>query len=393
MKFSCKIIMNKKPNQDGTVLLYLQAFINGQRTKKSIGITVDAKKFDKERGLMRGEEKESTDLNIILRNKIARANSIAAKYRILEEMSGISLTKKTFEKEFFANTTSKGEFLTWYDSRMRYRYTKKIVEFNTYKAERTTLKKLQEYREEIFFAELNKKFMEEFNNWLIRVKNNSQNTRWNHFKHLKCYITEAKREGLYAGDPFEGFQIKQAEGRIVFLEQSEVKALTKYYKSKKITPSHYPVLRAFLFSCFSGLRISDIQTLRGTNIMGNFIVFIPNKTKKKGKFVRVPLSSFAKEYLPKVQEPNDLLFKSFTDQELNRTIKEIAELCGIKKNLSFHIARHTFATLYLELGGQVEVLQGYLGHTKISDTMKYVHVSDKVSAKEIKRFDQLNKKK
>ena len=142
----------------------------------------------------------------------------------------------------------------------------------------------------------------------------------------------------------------------------------------------------FLFSCFTGLRISDVTNLTNDNIIENTLAFTAVKTSK---FQRISLNDSAKKYL----DPK-LIFKSaYTGEYINRELKNIAKICGIRKVITYHVARHTFATNFLICGGRVENLQKILGHSKITDTMIYVHIVESITDIQIHNMDEILIKK
>lgn len=130
-------------------------------------------------------------------------------------------------------------------------------------------------------------------------------------------------------------------------------------------------LKSYLFSCHTGVRISDIAHLSNENIIGDELVFIPHKTRRFNRPVRIPLLSYAKKL---IEGKKGLLLEKVADQKMNENLKLIAEKAKISKELSFHTARHTFATLFLAAGGNIAVLKELMGHAAIKTTMVYVHI-------------------
>lgn len=119
----------------------------------------------------------------------------------------------------------------------------------------------------------------------------------------------------------------------------------------------------------------------------NDLVFEPYKTRDLQKEVVVPLTQKALSLIDK-KKPGPL-FRVYSNQKANVRLKEIAEVCNIHKNLSTHVARHTFATQFLERGGKLEVLKELLGHSKIDTTMIYVHVTIEQKRNQIQLMNTL----
>ena len=137
------------------------------------------------------------------------------------------------------------------------------------------------------------------------------------------------------------------------------------------------VLQYFLFSCFTGVRFSDLRNLKNSNLFlenGNTIISL--RQLKTNKPVEIPLGNKAQKYLPEKGQPDQPVFKMYCNQFTNRALKDIMKLAGINKSISFHCARHTFATIALELSGDIAVVSKLCGHTKISTTQIYAKVLD-----------------
>ena len=145
------------------------------------------------------------------------------------------------------------------------------------------------------------------------------------------------------------------------------------------------VLKKFLFACFTGLRISDVQKLTTENVIQDQLVFVAQKTNK---LTKLKLNDSAKQFF----NQNNPFTDNYEDQTINSTLKEIAKTLGIKKKISFHVARHTFATQFLLNGGKVEVLQQLLQHSKIDTTMIYVHIVEEHLNTQIHLLDNILKK-
>jgi len=144
------------------------------------------------------------------------------------------------------------------------------------------------------------------------------------------------------------------------------------------------VRNLFVFSCYTGLAYADLMALKPANIISSMdgMKWIKTTRTKSDVGVNVPLLSPALVILEKYshyQEPsqNGMLFPRVTNQEMNRSLKVIGEICGIRKNLSFHLARHTFATTVTLMNGvPIETISKMLGHTKLSTTMIYARVTN-----------------
>lgn len=137
----------------------------------------------------------------------------------------------------------------------------------------------------------------------------------------------------------------------------------------------------FIFSCFCGLAYSDVANLREENIRKSFDgnLWIMTKRQKTNTDVNVPLLDIPKMILKKYKGklPNGKILPVISNQKLNAYLKEIADICGIKKNLTFHLARHTFATT-VTLANDVALqnVSKMLGHSSTRMTQHYARVLD-----------------
>lgn len=161
-------------------------------------------------------------------------------------------------------------------------------------------------------------------------------------------------------------------------------AFIQLYQSPFVSTSMRQTLQCFLFSTYTGIRIGDLNQVSRKNIVNGELVLMPGKTEVFVKTVRIPLEDSATSYLNK-QDPQ-WRFQKPSEKTMNELLKEAAKICAIPKRISYHFSRHTFATLFLESGGDVEVLQELLGHSEIKTTMVYVHITDKRKREQIKNM-------
>ncbi|UJF29921.1 site-specific integrase [Kaistella sp. 97-N-M2] len=144
--------------------------------------------------------------------------------------------------------------------------------------------------------------------------------------------------------------------------------MIKYYYNEFINPSHVLPLGYFLFSCYTGLRISDIQSRTRAEILKEKFQFSSMKTDN---FQYMRLNDDARKM---VEFCPNLFDEKLVEQKINFHLKAIAKICKIKKNISMHVGRHTFATTFIRNKGDIYRLQKLLGHANIRHTVKYVHI-------------------
>ncbi|WP_290391335.1 site-specific integrase, partial [uncultured Bacteroides sp.] len=206
----------------------------------------------------------------------------------------------------------------------------------------------------------------------------SQNTTYKCMKFFKQVINKAIRAGLIFVDPFNGYKISVQRVDRGFLTEDDLKKMMdKEFASKRL--EH--VRDIFVFACFTGLAYIDLANLRVDNIQKMFDgrLWIVTHRQKTNTKVTVPLLPPALKILKKYEGKylDGQLMPIITNQKLNCYLNEIADSCGIEKNLTFHLARHTFATtMTLGKGVPIESVSKMLGHTNIQTTQIYARITN-----------------
>ena len=169
--------------------------------------------------------------------------------------------------------------------------------------------------------------------------------------------------------------------------------LTAFFKAKLSSEHLEKVRDVFVFSCFTGLAYIDVAGLTQDNIRKSFDgnLWIMTKRQKTNTDVNVPLLDIPKMILKKYKGklPNGKILPVISNQKLNAYLKEIADVCGIKKNLTFHLARHTFATTTtLSKGVPIETVSKMLGHTNIETTQIYARITNSKIGSDMQGLDK-----
>ena len=208
---------------------------------------------------------------------------------------------------------------------------------------------------------------------------------------LRAVLNKAKRDGYIQANPIYNLdqkykpKYKRTAEEIHYLTTEELKKLYKCYE-RETNECKKNVLRIFLFQCNTGFRISDVLSLTWANIdfEENQMTIVEQKTKK---LMVKTLTSNAKRLLPNAngKGPDDRVFKGCVS-EINRTLKKYDKIVG--KHLHSHVARHTFATILLQVSGNMSVVQKEMGHTAITTTAIYAQVKDQTRTKEMQKMDK-----
>jgi integrase len=197
-------------------------------------------------------------------------------------------------------------------------------------------------------TELNYEYISEYAFWLKSIRNCSHNTTMKYLANFKKIVLICIKNGWLPSDPFTGFKLAKKEIERPLLTEQELQTIS----SKQFATERLNYVRdIFLFSCYTGLAYADVKKLKrsevGVGVDGEKWIF--TKRKKTDSSTRIPLlpTSLAilHQYSNHPQCVNeDRLLPVLSNQKMNAYLKEIADLCGIDKDLTFHIARHTFAT-------------------------------------------------
>lgn len=246
----------------------------------------------------------------------------------------------------------------------------------------------------ITFASINERFLEEFRDYLLSKV--SPNTAGVYLARIKTACRKAVNQQILHRYPGAEISIKKQKTHREYLTIDELQMLQK-------TPSENQAVRdAFLFSCFAGLRFSDVKALTWGHVREEkdqtFLCFSQEKT---GDAELLPLSPQALEILngqrdvkpsPKIRREicKNTIFKLPAQQTVDKALKRWAKRAGIKKRVSFHVGRHTFATLGLAYGVDLYVMSKLLGHRRVETTEIYAKVIDKSKRDAVNMLPRLN---
>ena len=242
----------------------------------------------------------------------------------------------------------------------------------------------------IAFRDVDKEFLSEFTDYLRQMPKASKygvlkaggrlsnNSVVSYYGTLRTAINRAYKEGIITVNPTKEFdfasKVRQEPSRREYLTLDELKTLIN------TECRHEIVKRAFLFSCLCGLRVSDIRKLRWCDLQRSSgrvrIEITMQKTKEP---LYLPISDEALKWLPERGEANgsDFIFPLTHEGTVNDTLQHWAKVAGITKHISFHVSRHTHATMMLTLGADLYTVSKLLGHKNIATTQIYAKIVDK----------------
>jgi integrase len=256
---------------------------------------------------------------------------------------------------------------------------------------------------DIYLKQLSYKFIIDFEQFLRTGKsiNRSQplnnNGVMKHLERLKKMMNLALRLEWIEKDPFVRFSLKFTKHQRVFLYQSELEILEAGQLSKEM---HRRTRDVFVFACYTGLSYIDVKLLCDEHVLkgidGDYWIY--TKREKNDESVKIPLLNKALDILKKYNQgfesKQEKLLPVFSNQKINQYLKEIAAILKINKKLTFHAARHTFATtVTLSNGMPIETISKLLGHTKLSTTQIYAKVIEQKVSEDMRALsNRLNTK-
>ncbi len=229
-------------------------------------------------------------------------------------------------------------------------------------------------RDDAGLEEVDEGFVRDFELWLA-AKGCARSTVWVYMMPLKKIVSEARRRGEISGpDPFTGRAAKPPRTERRFLDRDELERLMAHRSSDARLES---VRRLFLFACFTGLSYCDVKALRAENLRRSpdGTVWIVSRRRKSRTDLRIPLLDFPLRIIESAGRAQGEIFDMPGNRECNAALERLSAETGITPKVTFHAARHTFATtVTLAQGMPIETVSALLGHRSIRTTQIYAKV-------------------
>ncbi len=370
-------------NKDGKSMVMLRCSLNGERANfGSTGIGVDPKTWDCTKSRVKGKNTEALSTNLQLSNLEDLVTSLYYKY---EKTDKLSLER--IKQDYLGKTVSTETIMELFEAHNE--DVKKQVgcgglsttSYSKYELVRKRFAQmiLKQYRrKDLRLTEVTPFVIHDFELYLRTEIGQNANTTTKTLKTFKSVILFGIRNGLMTNNPFANIRFHLKGVDRGYLEDDELNRLM----NKEIGNKRLSLIRdLFVFSCFTGLAYIDLANLKGENIVTlNGVEWIKGRRIKTGTLINVVLLDIPKRLINKYTDDKrrkEHLFPIISNQKMNEYLKEIAAICDIDKNLTCHIARHTFATMALSKGVPIESVSKMLGHTNIRTTQIYAKVTDK----------------
>ena len=379
-------LKKSKANASGKLPIYLRITIDGKRTEISTKRTIEIEKWSVEANKAIGRTEDVRELNAYLDSLISR---VYQSHRDLIQ-DNKEVTAETLKNKFLGVEEKQVTLITLFKEHNK-RVEKLIgkgYSTGTLDRYKTVFKHLQEFMKhnynvsDICFNRINHKYITDFEFYLKSERNCGHNSAIKYIKNFKKIVRIAIASDLITKDPFLNYKVQLKVVKREFLSEEEIQTMLE----KDLHTHRLEIVRdIFIFCCYTGLAYSDVKKLSKDSIVIGIDgeKWIKTNRTKTGTRSNIPLLPPALKILKKYENSplsvsKGVLLPVLSNQKSNAYLKEVADLCGIKKNLTTHLARHTSATtVTLSNGVGIESVSKMLGHTSIKTTQHYAKILDR----------------
>lgn len=379
------VIRKHRLLKNGEASIYLRITVNGEVADITTKRSVRPEMWDQRRECSLGKLHRDKELNHYLETIKTRLYQIHREF----EIDGKRIKAKALRDSFYGkdeDSKTLGDVYREHNKKCRaligIDYSRSTVEkFDTSLSHLIEYIQYQYGKDDILLSELNGQFVTDFDFYLKTVRKCQNNSSIKHLKNLKKVVRIALANDWIKKDPFFGIQFKHEETHVEFLTQEE---LEKIMNKEFELPRLELVRDIFVFCSFTALAFIDVKNLTPDHLMkdNNGALWIRKPRQKTGNMSNIPVLSVTKKLIDKYKDHPECIKKGvllpvLSNQKLNSYLKEIADLCGIKKKLTTHVARHTAATIvFLANNVSMENVAKILGHSSTKMTQHYAKVLD-----------------
>ncbi|MFA6245309.1 MAG: site-specific integrase [Mucilaginibacter sp.] len=382
----------------GEMPIYLRITVDGQRSELAVSRKCDPARWDAASGRATGSKADSRTLNAFLDDIQFKIFEL---HRKMSEADDI-LTVETLKNRFVGKEEKARTLLAVFEDHNQKMKSLVGQEFkkSTLQRYETCLMHTKDFMQwqynisDIPITKVNFAFLNDFEYYLRSVRKCGNNSAIKYIKNLGKIVRICLGNGWLTVDPYLNYKPKQKAVHREVLTKEELQRLNK----KRFSIERLKTVRdMFVFCCYTGLSYVDVHKLKRSELVKGIDgdLWIYTRRHKTDTFSRIPILPVALSIIRNYEDHpqcavNNTLLPVMSNQKMNAYLKEIADLCKIKKPLTFHIARHTFATtVTLNNGVPIESVSKMMGHTSIKTTQIYAKVMDhKISSD----MQQLQKK-
>lgn len=384
-----------KASVNGLVPIYTRITINGKRIELSTSRFVHINKWSTEAGKMKGSSDEARSINSHL--DLLKIQIIDAQMELIHKKIPVSAENL---KSKLLGSDERSRMLvaifTDHNNKIKELVGKEYAA-GTLERYKTSLKHTVDFMQwkynitDIDITKIDHAFIMDYEFWLRSVKNCANNTAVKYLKNFNKIIKQCLANDWIDKNPFANYISKVKEVERVYLSEKEIQnIMRKDFKNERLSV----VRDIFIFSCFTGLAYIDVKNLTSAHISlgidGEKWIFTHRqKTETASKIPLLPVTQMIiNKYQNHPQSSHqDKLLPIPSNQKMNAYLKEIATICEIDKELTFHIARHTFATtVTLTNGVPIESVSKMLGHKNLRTTQHYAKVLDRKVSEDMQQL-------
>lgn len=394
-------LYKSRKNKSDESPIYLRITFDGNRKNISTGFNISNERWDNKKGLVRGNKTDAIQINAYISQTKTKLMELFNQLLKEGDINLDVLIDRFFGRDI--NTVTLLELVSFhnkdFEARIGTDYT-----FSTFEKYDILRRKLEVFipyqykKKDVRLKDLGHKFMADFDFYLKNHDKNEHNTTTKYLKNLKKILNVGVVNGWIDKNPFENFVATYKDVDRIYLTQKELTLIEeKQFKLERLRI----VKDLFLFQCYTGLAYSDMAKLTAGHISpgidGN--KWIITRRQKTDVRAAIPLLPKAEELIGKYDDgSNDSsrpLMPFYAIQKFNSYLHEVADICGINKNLTSHVGRRTFATtIALANGISLETISKILGHTSTKITSQYAVVTDhKVSEEMAQLKEALQRRK
>lgn len=366
--------------------IYVRVTINGERAEWTCQRHCDPALWNQQSGRVTGKKEVTKLLNQYLDAIQANIFQVQKEYALRNEPVTATQVRARVLYQYEEKKHTLIQVYQYHNDQFQ-QLVGSEFSHGTYKKFKSALNSLRQFlqwkfcKEDVYLTEVNHKFITDYEFYLKSVQNLQHNSAMVNIKKLKKIIRLCVANDWLDKDPFKSYKITTKETSRNFLLQDELEML----RNKDITVKRLDQVRdIFLFSCYTGLSYSDLMLLTQKDVSigidGEQWIFTTRI--KTDTASRIPLLPIAREIINKYAKEPDIinsgrLLPILSNQRMNGYLKEISDLCGFNKELTFHCARHTFATtVTLTNGVPIETVSKMLGHKSLRTTQIYAKILD-----------------
>lgn len=364
-----------RTNKKNQSPLYCRLTLNGNRKQFSTGIFIESDYWNAKKQLVLKSHKSAILYNSQLDTIKSKVNNI---YMILK-LEGNSFSVEDIHDKYFGKELKKKEFVLSYYKQYLSKIKKLVgleIKDNTYNKFVYVGNHLEAFikwkykKSDFLLNDLNQQFLDDFEYYLKTEKKQEQVTINKTVQRFRTPVKQAISEGYLDRDPFILHKTKTVRKTVIFLTSEELKTLEETVLQQKRLST---IQDLFIFCCYTGLAYHEMANLEKQNIQIGFdgINWIQMKREKTQRQISIPILPKAQEIINKYSIDDKLIFPSISNQKFNSYLKEIADITGIEKRLTHHIARKTFAsTVLLYNDVPMEIVSELLGHSNMVITQE-----------------------